>query len=59
MTGIASIIATAGGIGFITKGGGTAAAVAFCIAWYLFPMGYLYQVLLLVLLLAGRHLERY
>ena len=53
MTGIASIIATAGGIGFLRKGGGTAAAVAFCIAWYLFPMGYLYQVLLLILLLVA------
>ncbi|AXY74267.1 phosphatidylglycerophosphatase A [Paraflavitalea soli] len=53
MTNIASIIATAGGIGFIPKGGGTAAAVVFCIAWYFFPMGYNYQVLLLILLLAA------
>ncbi len=59
MTGIASIIATAGGIGFLRKGGGTAAAVAFCIVWYLFPMGYMYQALLLILLLACRCLERY
>jgi len=51
---IASIIATAGGIGFISKGGGTAAAVVFCIAWYFFPIGYVYQALLLaVLLVAG------
>jgi len=51
---IASIIATAGGIGFLVKGGGTAAAVVFCIAWYFFPMGYVYQALLLaVLLVAG------
>ncbi|THU34964.1 phosphatidylglycerophosphatase A [Niastella caeni] len=49
---IASIIATAGGIGLI-KGGGTAAAVVFCIAWYFFPIGYVYQVLLLALLLAA------
>jgi phosphatidylglycerophosphatase A len=53
MTGIARIIATAGGIGFLGKGGGTAAAVVFCIAWYLFPMGYGYQVLLMVLLLVA------
>ena len=54
MTALARMIATAGGIGFIPKGGGTAAAVAFCIIWYLFPMGYIYQgILLLVLLLAG------
>lgn len=50
---IASIIATAGGIGLL-KGGGTAAAVVFCIAWYFFPIGYAYQALLLaVLLIAG------
>jgi phosphatidylglycerophosphatase A len=48
---IAHIIATAGGIGFL-KGGGTAAAVVFCIAWYFFPIGYVYQALLLVALLA-------
>jgi len=49
---IAGIIATAGGIGFLVKGGGTAAAVVFCIAWYLFPIGYVYQALLLIALLA-------
>ena len=50
---IAGIVATAGGIGFINKGAGTVAAVAFCIIWYLFPMGYVYQVLLLAALLAA------
>jgi phosphatidylglycerophosphatase A len=50
---IAGIIATAGGIGLLVKGGGTAAAVVFCIAWYFFPMGYAYQLLLLVALLAA------
>lgn len=50
---IASIIATAGGIGFLRKGAGTVAAVAFCIAWYFFPIGYVYQALLLVVLLAA------
>jgi phosphatidylglycerophosphatase A len=48
---IAGIIATAGGIGFL-KGGGTAAAVVLCIAWYFFPVGYVYQALLLMTLLA-------
>jgi phosphatidylglycerophosphatase A len=50
---IAGIVATAGGIGFLNKGAGTAAAVAFCIAWYFFPMGYAYQALLMVALLAA------
>lgn len=53
MVTIASIIATAGGIGFLRKGAGTVAAVAFCIIWYFFPIGYVYQVLLLVALLAA------
>ena len=50
---IAGFIATAGGIGLLVKGGGTAAAVVFCIAWYFFPIGYVYQVWLLVVLLAA------
>src|SRR5262245_61845759 len=50
---MASIIATAGGIGFLNKGAGTAAAVVFCIAWYYFPMGYGYQALLLIAILAA------
>ena len=49
---IAKIIATAGGIGFLYKGGGTAAAVVFCIAWYFIPIGPVYQALLLIVLLA-------
>ena len=49
---IASIIATAGGIGFLIKGGGTAAAVVFCIVWYSISIGYVYQALLLAALLA-------
>lgn len=53
MTAIASVIATAGGIGFLRKGGGTAAAVVFCVAWYYFPIGYVYQALLLLALLAA------
>ena len=50
---LAGIIATAGGIGFLRKGAGTAAAVVFCIAWYFIPIGYVYQALLLVALLAA------
>jgi phosphatidylglycerophosphatase A len=50
---MAGIIATAGGIGFLVKGGGTAAAVVFCIAWYFIPIGHAYQALLLVALLAA------
>lgn len=50
---LAGIIATAGGIGFLRKGAGTVAAVVFCFAWYFIPMGYEYQALLLVILLAA------
>ena len=48
---IATIIATAGGIGFL-KGGGTAAAVVYCIIRYFFPVVYAYQPLWLGVLLA-------
>ena len=34
------IIASVLGIGFIGKGGGTVAALCYCIAWLLFPAGY-------------------
>jgi len=50
---LAGIIATAGGIGFLRKGAGTAAAVVFCIAWYFIPIGYIYQALLLIIILAA------
>jgi phosphatidylglycerophosphatase A len=53
MINLAGIIATAGGIGYLRKGAGTAAAVVFCIAWYFIPIGYTYQALLLVALLAA------
>lgn len=49
---IARIIATVGGIGFL-KGGGTVAAVAFCIVWYVVSMDAVYQLLLLVALLVA------
>lgn len=50
---LAGIIATAGGIGYLRKGAGTVAAVVFCVIWYLIPIGYVYQLLLLVALLAA------
>ena len=50
---LAGIIATAGGIGFLRKGAGTAAAVVFCFIWYFISIGYIYQALLLVALLAA------
>lgn len=50
---MAGIIATAGGIGLLVKGGGTAAAVVFCIIWYLVPIAPACQLLLLAALLAG------
>lgn len=53
MMSIAGIVATAGGIGFLNKGAGTVAAVAFCIAWYFIPIGFTYQALLMVALLAA------
>lgn len=53
MMAIAKVIATAGGIGFLRKGGGTVAAVTFCIAWYWLPVNATFQVLLLIGLLAA------
>lgn len=32
-----SLLASVGGIGYIGKGGGTVAAVAYCIVWFLLP----------------------
>ncbi len=34
---LGKIIATVCGIGYIAKGGGTVASVAYCIVWFLFP----------------------
>ena len=34
-----SLLASVGGIGYIGKGGGTVAAVAYCIVWFLLPAG--------------------
>ena len=38
--GLHTIIASVFGIGFIQKGGGTVAAIAFCIGWFFLPAGY-------------------
>ncbi|MFT3827545.1 MAG: phosphatidylglycerophosphatase A [Chitinophagaceae bacterium] len=49
MTGLQKAIATMGGIGYIGKGSGTIAAIAYCIIWCLIPVGdmhYLWQVLI-------------
>ncbi|MFM2360849.1 MAG: hypothetical protein RLY16_2842 [Bacteroidota bacterium] len=35
-----AVVASVFGIGYIRKGGGTVAAVFFCILWYLLPSGY-------------------
>ncbi|HEY5464365.1 MAG TPA: phosphatidylglycerophosphatase A [Hanamia sp.] len=49
---ISKIIATACGIGFINKGGGTVASVAYCIVWFLLPeFSLMAQILLKILLL--------
>lgn len=34
------IIASVGGIGYVGKGGGTVAALVFCVIWLLLPAGY-------------------
>lgn len=49
---ISKIVATACGIGFINKGGGTVASVAYCIAWFLLPeFSIAAQILLIIFLL--------
>jgi len=49
---ISKIIATVCGIGFINKGGGTVASVAYCIVWFLLPeFSFVAQILLIILLL--------
>jgi len=48
------LIASVLGIGYVGKGGGTAAAVVFCIIWFLLPAGYYrgnWQVLITVLII--------
>ena len=49
---ISKIVATACGIGFINKGGGTVASVVYCIVWFLLPeFSIAVQILLIILLL--------
>lgn len=49
---LSKIIATAGGIGFIGKGGGTAASVMYCIVWFVIPgFSPVWQILLLIVVL--------
>ncbi len=38
------IIASVGGIGYVSKGGGTIAAVAFCVIWLLLPASYSHSI---------------
>ena len=38
------IIASVGGIGYVGKGGGTVAAVAFCVMWLLLPASYSHSI---------------
>lgn len=49
------MIASVGGIGFIRKGGGTVAAVVYCIIWFLVPgfSSVLQMALLVVVLIIG------
>ena len=37
---IAELVASAGGIGYMGKGGGTVAAIAYCVIWFFLPAGY-------------------
>jgi phosphatidylglycerophosphatase A len=48
-------IASVAGIGFIKKGGGTVAAIAFCIIWYLLPASYVssYWQVIFTLIICG------
>ena len=52
---IYSYIASIAGIGFIKKGGGTVAAIVFCLVWYLLPAIYVssYWQVINTLLICG------
>lgn len=52
---IYSFIASIAGIGFIKKGGGTVAAIVFCLVWYLLPASYVssYWQVINTLLICG------
>ncbi|MEO6288496.1 MAG: phosphatidylglycerophosphatase A [Ginsengibacter sp.] len=52
MINLGKIIATVCGIGYITKGGGTVAAIVYCIVWFLIPsLSPAMQIALLILVL--------
>jgi phosphatidylglycerophosphatase A len=51
---IHSLFASVIGIGYVGKGGGTLAAIVFCIIWFLLPAGYeksFWQVVITILIL--------
>jgi phosphatidylglycerophosphatase A len=51
---IHSLVASVLGIGYVGKGGGTLAAIVFCIIWFLLPAGYekgYWQVVITILIL--------
>lgn len=50
MINLSKAIATVFGIGFLRKGGGTAASVAYCLIWIIFPHRFFILELLLTLL---------
>ena len=52
---LSKIIASVGGIGFIRKGGGTVAALLYCIIWFLMPgfSSVLQMALLILVLITG------
>lgn len=55
MMNFGKILATAGGIGYIPKGGGTVASIAYCVIWFFLPnLSPAMQILLLIfVLIAG------
>jgi phosphatidylglycerophosphatase A len=49
-----TLVASVLGIGYIGKGGGTIAAIAYCIVWFILPAGYAtsdWQVLITILII--------
>ena len=51
-----TLVASVLGIGYIGKGGGTIAAIAYCIVWFILPAGYAtsgWQVLITILIIIG------
>ena len=51
-----ALVASVLGIGYVGKGGGTVAAVMYCIIWFLLPAGYdksYWQVIITILIIAA------